>query len=170
MFEILPSILFLLLGSLVLILRYRRNKMKSHIKIFCGGRGAKLINGFPLEEEEDRLMIVLLFINPWLVVHKKSCFIYYESEIPIAFMLLSDVNHDPFNREPQPIFLNFIYVRPEYRRMGYASKLLVFARRSNIRLTSFCLTNASEKLFKKHMYLNKGYLNGVTICVSHDDS
>lgn len=70
------------------------------------------------------------------------------------------MDYGPLNGHKSPKLLNFIYTVPTYRRQGYASKLLDFAKTTNIRFTAFCLNKSFEKLFKKQDYLFWGCFTG----------
>lgn len=140
--------------------------MNDNIKIFYGEAGLRKISRFLIEDDD---LMAGAFIAQWAVEERKCCFIYYESEIPVAFILLSDLDYDPLNGHRRPRLLNFIYTSPPYRRMGYASKLLDFTRSINIRFTAFCSNTISENLFKKKGFLYKPYANGSPMFRAPDD-
>lgn len=66
----------------------------------------------------------------------------------VAFALLSTMDFDPFKKHTRPKTLNFISTFPQYRRQGYAFKLLEHIK-ERCQFMAVCSNDQSVNLFVK---------------------
>ena len=90
---------------------------------------------------------------------KKIYFIKNEKNEIVAFAILHKMDFDPFNIFKNPYLLDLIYVFEQYRRKGYAMKILEKLKDNKEELTMFCSNEASINLFKKAGYNYMGLRN-----------
>lgn len=102
-----------------------------------------------------KLNIHDIMIDQWYVDKQPSCYILYENEKPVSFVLLSQMDFDPFNKHTKPKTLNYIYTLDEHRRKGYAAALVEHVKERD-QFSAFCSNEASENLFKKCKCKNYG--------------
>lgn len=149
------TVVLVLLLLLLLYVLLRGVKMDKNIKVFCGQKAVEKIRSIPIECDE-----MTLFINQWAKDTGIFSFIYYHDETPVSFILFSSMLYDPLNIHKKPRTLNFIYTLRNFRRGGYASKLIKFSK-EHVEFTAFCVTDISENIFKKSGCQYYGLFNGL---------
>ena len=60
------------------------------------------------------------FIMEWLGENNVKLYLLYENNIIKSFGMSTKLSKDPLKTHSNPIYLNYIYTFPEYRRQGYA--------------------------------------------------
>jgi hypothetical protein len=75
-----------------------------------------------------------------------------------SFCILHKMDFDPASKHSNPWILDMIYTPSEYRRRGFATKILQSIR-TRYDITAFCSNESSENLFKKNNYVYFGEHN-----------
>lgn len=89
------------------------------------------------------------YIDRWLVCDESvKCYILYENDIAKSFIILSKMDYDPIGDHINPYMLDFIYTFPQYRREGYAYRLLAHIK-TREELSVYTDNDDSNNLFKK---------------------
>jgi len=87
-----------------------------------------VINKLLTEEFEDATNL----IDGWVHKNTKKCIVIKDGKskksLTKGFILLSKMNFDPEGTYKAPYMLEFIYVYPEYRRIGLAFQLLEYVK------------------------------------------
>ena len=95
-----------------------------------------------------------MFLCDWLSFEKDIiCYTICEQNIIKHIVFLSKIDFDPFGKHSNPYLINYIYTFPEYRRFGYASKMLSYIKSKN-ETTAICNGDKSIDLFKKSGFKN----------------
>ena len=83
------------------------------------------------------------YIIEWLEERNVKIYVLYENSVIKCFVLLTKLSKDPEKKHIKPVYLNYIFTIPEYRRNGLALYLLNELK-SKEEMTVFC-TNDIEK-------------------------
>ena len=99
-------------------------------------------------------------INIWRSMKDKKIYLIKNEKNEIsAFAILHKMDFDPLNIFKNPYLLDLIYVFEQYRRKGYALKILEKLKDNREELTMFCSNDSSINLFKKAGYDYVGIRN-----------
>jgi hypothetical protein len=94
------------------------------------------------------------FILEWLGENNVKLYLLCENDILKSFAMSTKLSKDPLKSHINPIYLNYIYTFPEYRRRGYAYFLASELKKTE-NITVFCTDDISQNLFKKADYIFK---------------
>ena len=126
------------------------------IKTYTNKNAKKIINKIINTQSEQLLEQSLMFLCYWLALKREViCYSICEQGIIKSILLLSKCDFDPFKKYSNPYLIDYIYTFPEYRRFGYASKILSYVK-SKKETSAMCNGDKSEELFKKSGFLNFG--------------
>ena len=124
------------------------------IKTYTNKKAKKLIRKIINTQIEQLKEQSLMFLCDWLSFENDIiCYTICEQNIIKHIVLLSKIDFDPFGKHSNPYLINYIYTFPEYRRFGYASKMLSYIKSKN-ETTAICNGDKSIDLFKKSGFKN----------------
>ena len=94
------------------------------------------------------------FIAEWLGENNVKLYLLYENEEIKSFGMSTKLGKDPMKTHKNPVYLNYIYTFPNYRRLGYAYFIATELKKTE-NITVFCTDDISQNLFKKAEYIFK---------------
>lgn len=89
-----------------------------------------------------------LMIYQWLTEQNIFCYIYFLDGAAVSFALMSTMAYDPCGKHDRPNTLNYIFTLQNYRRKGYAYKLIQHIK-SRHQFSAFCYETSAINLFDK---------------------
>ena len=102
------------------------------IKTYTNKKAKKIIRKIINTQIEQLKEQSLMFLCDWLSFENDIiCYTICEQNIIKHIVLLSKIDFDPFGKHSNPYLINYIYTFPEYRRFGYASKMLSYIKSKN---------------------------------------
>ena len=94
------------------------------------------------------------FILEWLAENNVKLYLLYDNEILKSFAMSTKLGKDRLKTHSNPVYLNYIYTFPVYRRLGYAYFIATELKKFE-NITVFCTDDISQNLFKKAEYIFK---------------
>lgn len=116
-----------------------------------------LNQNFPIKSiDAKNFSLVIQFENEivkqWLgETGDTKCYYMGDDNEIFSFVLVHDIDFDPYNKHDKPFVIDYIFTFPSHRRKGYAMQLLCYLKKI-FQVTAFCENLESDKLFKKANY------------------
>jgi len=97
--------------------------------------------------------IINPFIRQWLNEgNQVFCVLKYDNDsdtdFPVCYALLHKLDYDPCGEHKNPVYLDYIFTHPKFRRQGYARNIVNKLTKNNS-ITAFCKNDESRDLFIK---------------------
>ena len=122
-------------------------------KIIITGNPKPILKVMKFLQRKGNEEFVCECINIWRSKKDKKIYLIKNEKNEIsAFAILHKMDFDPLNIFKNPYLLDLIYVFEQYRRKGYALKILEKLKDNREELTMFCSNDSSINLFKKAGY------------------
>ena len=103
------------------------------------------------EIAENENTFIPLYINQWLTnKHKKAYIVKDDANNITCFAILHKMDFDPNHQFKKPYLLDLIYTFKEYRRNGFATRILTRIKENGEEITAFCSNDCSAQLFARN--------------------
>lgn len=89
-----------------------------------------------------------VYIKEWLEEKNVKIYLLYENEKLKSFVLITKLTKDPEKKHKDPVYVNYVYTFPEFRKNGFALRLLNELKIIE-EMTVFCTDDNAKNLFIK---------------------
>jgi hypothetical protein len=101
---------------------------------------------FVNNDQNFRSILDDVYIIEWLEENNVKMYLFYEDDILKSFVLLTKLEKDPEKIHKNPMYFNYVYTFPEFRRKKIAKLFLEELKRIE-EITVFCTDDNSKNLF-----------------------
>ena len=87
-----------------------------------------------------------VYIKEWNDEKNVKIYLLYENEKLKSFVLITILSKDPEKKHKNPVYINYIYTFPEFRKNGFALRLLEELKIIE-EMTVFCTDDIAKNIF-----------------------